>query len=421
MATAVEPTLHPIRYHRAAMLLHWLLAGLLVFQFALGLRLDGTNGAAKFTAFQLHKSIGVTVLLLSLARLALRLALPRPGEVGAGLQKLAARLVHWAFYAIMLLAPLSGWIVVSTAKIKVPTMLFGVLPWPHLPLPSAFNQPADLAHILLALSLPALIALHVAAVLYHLRQRDEVPGRMFPASFAGGVGVAGGLAVLALVAGLGFAGPLPDLWRRPSAPPAAIVASAEPLGEPAAEPEAASAAPQSSEPAAGAEVAKSCDWTMQSGSKLGFTAHYGGEPINGTFHRWQARIRFCADDLPHASVTATVNLASAATGDADRDSNLQGASFFDTAQFAQARFFASGFKQLGPGRYAASGTLSLHGANRPVRLVFTLKETGDSAAAQGSTSLSRLAFGVGSDEWAATDQIPDAVAVEFTIRAARAN
>ena len=418
---STPPQLTPARYHGAAILLHWLLAGLLVYQFALGLRLDGVTGSAKFTAFQLHKSIGITILLLSLLRLALRLTLRRPAEVGDGVQKLAARLTHWAFYGIMLLAPLSGWIIVSTAKIKVPTMLFGVVPWPNLPLPAAFNQPAVLAHTVLTWSLPALIALHVGAVLYHLRQRDEVPGRMFPVSLAGGVGVVGGLAVLASAAGLGIAGPLPDLWSRPSAPSAEPVVSAEPLAESTAAPEATNAAPEPTATAVGAEIAVSCDWTVQSGSKLGFTAHYGGEPINGTFRKWQAKIKFCADDLPHASINASVNLASAATGDADRDSSLQGASFFDTARFAQARFTATGFKLLGPGRYAASGNLSLHGVNRPVRAVFTLVQRSAEATAQGSTSLSRLAFGVGSDEWAATDQIPDVVAVQFTIRATRAN
>ena len=415
MSTA-PPHLTPARYHGAAILLHWLLAGLLVYQFALGLRLDTVSGAAKFTAFQLHKSIGITILILSLARLALRLTLRRPGEVGEGVQKLAARLVHWAFYGIMLLAPLSGWIIVSTAKIKVPTMLFGVIQWPHLPLPAAFNQPAVLAHTVLVWSLPALIALHVAAVVYHLRKRDEVPGRMFPGRIAGGVGVASGVVWLAVAAWLGFGGPIPDLWSRSSVPPTAQVASAEATTQRVA----VSAAPEPTETALGAEVAVSCNWTVQPGSRLGFTAHYGSDPVNGTFRKWQARIRFCADDLPHASIAATVNLASAATGDADRDENLHGASFFDTARFAQAHFTASGFKLVGPGRYAASGNLSLHGVVRPVRVVFTLVQRGAEAAAQGSASLSRLAFGVGSDEWAATDQIPDAVAVQFTIRATRA-
>ena len=418
---STPPKPAPARYHGAAILLHWLLAGLLVYQFALGLRLDAVTGADKFAAFQLHKSIGITILLLSLARLALRLTLPRPAEVGDGLQKLAARLTHWAFYGIMLLAPLSGWIIVSTAKIKVPTMLFGTMPWPHLPFPVAFNQPAELAHTVLVWSLPALIALHVGAVIHHLRKRDEVPGRMFPAATSVVAGVIGGVAWLGLTAALGLSGPLPDLWSHKASPIAEPPKFPNPLPYPATAMPSPNAEPAPTETAPGAEVAVSCDWTVQPGSRLGFTARYGGEPITGTFRKWQARIKFCADDLPRASIAATVNLASAATGDADRDENLRGASFFDTAQFAQARFSASGFKLLGPGRYATSGKLSLHGVDRPVRIVFTLVQRGAAATAQGSTTLSRLAFGVGSDEWAATDQIPDAVAVQFTIRAVRAN
>ncbi len=407
------------RYHGAAMILHWLLAALLVYQFALGLRLDQEHGAAKFTAFQFHKSIGITILLLSLARLALRLTVPRPGEVGQGLQKLAGRMTHWAFYGVMLLVPLSGWIIVSTAKLKVPTVLFGLVPWPHLPLPALFNEPAALAHTVLAWSLPALIVLHVAAVIYHLRQRDAVPGRMFPAALAPVVGLLGGLTLLAAAAGLGLAGPLPDLWHRAPATPMASPSERES----ATDASDAAAIPTSSpvpSPTADTAAMLSCNWTVDPGSRLSFTAHYGGEPVNGMFHKWQAKVRFCEDDLANSAISATVNLASADTQDAARDESLKGPSFFNTASFAQAKFSANGSKQLAPGRYSASGTLSIHGISRPVKLVFTLKVSGDVATAQGSTALSRLAFGVGSDEWTATDQIPDAVTVQFTIRAHRA-
>ena len=414
-----DQTPSPTRYHSAAILLHWLLAGLLVYQFMLGLRLDELKGAEKFTAFQMHKSIGITVLLLSLARVALRLFVPRPAEFGAGVQRLTARLVHWGFYAVMLLGPLTGWIVVSTSKIKVPTLLFGAVPWPHLPLPAAFNEPAELAHVVLVWSLPALILLHLAGVLYHWRLRDEVPGRMLPMGLASLAGIGGGLVWLAASAGLGLTGPLPNLWA--AAPASAPAASMLPEPTATETTDAAEAEPTPTATASDAAIALSCDWTVEPGSRLGFTTQYGGTPINGTFHKWQAKIRFCEDEPAKASIAATINLASADTADADRDENLKGASFFDTARFAQARFNASGFKPLGPGRYAANGTLSLHGVNRPARLVFTLKLNGDAATAQGSASLSRLAFGVGSDEWAATDQIPDAVAVQFTIRATRAN
>ena len=417
MDANLAPTAQPARYHGAAIALHWLLAALLVFQFALGLRLDELAGPQKFTAYQFHKSIGITILLLSLARLALRLTLRRPAEVGEGAQKLTARLAHWAFYAVMILAPLSGWIIVSTAKLKLPTVLFGLVAWPHLPLPAGFNEPAVLAHTVLAWSLPVLIALHLAAVIYHLRQRDAVPARMVPAALPAAAALTSGAVLLVLSGWLGLGGPIPDLWSQ--RPAAAVAASAAVPIPPAPPPP--TAAPVATAPASDAAPALSCDWTVQPGSRLGFTAQYSAEPITGTFRKWQARIKFCPDDLPHASIAATINLASADTRDASRDESLHGPNFFNTARFAQARFTASGFKLLAPGRFAASGTLALHGVSRPVRLVFNLKITGDTADAHGSTTLSRLGFGVGSDEWAATDQIADPVTVQFTIRARRAN
>ena len=275
-------TTQPVRYHGAAMALHWLLAALLVFQFALGLRLEDVAGAQKFTAYQFHKSIGITILLLSLARLALRLALPRPAQVGEGLQKLAGRLTHWAFYGVMLLVPLSGWIIVSTAKLKVPTLLYGLVAWPNLPLPAALNDPAELAHTALAWSLPALIVLHVAAVIYHLRQRDTVPARMFPVALAPVLGLVSALTLLAMAAGLGLIGPIPDLWHRPPASLAAAPMIAE-RAELASEIAPTEIPASGASASADAAVALSCDWTVQPGSRLGFTAQYSAEPVTGTF------------------------------------------------------------------------------------------------------------------------------------------
>lgn len=416
------------RYHRAAIALHWLIAALLVYQFALGLRLEAIHlPAQKFTAFQMHKSVGIAILVLSIARLALRILVPRPEPVGTRPQQRLAGLAHAAFYAIMLLGPVTGWIIVSTAKIKVPTLLFGLIPLPHLPFPAAAHDAAELGHVILAWLLPALLVLHVAAVIYHWRAADPVPGRMLPRGVAPGFGLPLALAGLTAFAVAGAAGPLPNLWSSLTAPsPAPVNASGIAAMESPAELALASEAPPH-EPASetpsetASETAKvvSCDWTVAAGSRLGFIASFADSPVNGTFRSWTARIHFCEDDLPNAAIDASIALGSVDTADASRDENLKGASFFNAASFPRARFVARGFRKLGPDRYAADGTLTLRGAARPARLTFGLKVTGDTAAAQGSAQLRRLAFGVGTDEWAATDQIADAVAVTFTIKARR--
>jgi cytochrome b561/polyisoprenoid-binding protein YceI len=416
----------PARYHSAAILLHWLLALLLAYQFALGLRLDAPAAAAeKFTAYQLHKSVGILILLASLARLGVRLTKPRPAELEAGWRGLAARAVHGLFYAVMIGGPLTGWAVVSTAKIKIPTVLFGVLPWPNLPLGRGAGDAAELGHAVLVWLLPALVALHVAGVLYHLAKRDEVPGRMFGSAAPLALSIAGALALLVACVATGLAGPLAHLWGAgPSgSAPAALAPPAAPSDAATSEPadaEAAMTAP-TDEPAASEQAAAplGADWAVQSGSTLGFSTAYSGTAISGSFRRWDAQIHFAEDDLAHARIAATIQTGSAQSGDSERDETMKGADLLDVAGFPVARFSATGFQRLAPGRYAANGTLSLHGVSRPVRLVFTLKVDGDAALAQGSTTLSRLGFGVGGGDWAATDQVPDNVAIHFTIKARR--
>src|SRR3546814_17575117 len=57
------------------------------------------------------------------------------------------------------------------------------------------------------------------------------------------------------------------------------------------------------------------DWTVASGGRLGFTARWNGEAVNGSFGRWRAAIRFSRDDLAKSNIRVTIDLASADTGD----------------------------------------------------------------------------------------------------------
>lgn len=122
------------RYSYTAITLHWLIALLLAFQIALGWALEGNNSPELFARYQLHKSVGITILLLSFARLAARLFTSRPpASDGPAWTRALAGTVHWLFYLVMILGPITGWLLVSTARIQVPTLLYGIVPWPHLP------------------------------------------------------------------------------------------------------------------------------------------------------------------------------------------------------------------------------------------------------------------------------------------------
>jgi cytochrome b561/polyisoprenoid-binding protein YceI len=431
----------PDRYSSTAKFFHWSIALALAFQLALGWRLeDLPKGPIMFAGFQLHKSVGITILLLSLGRLALRRFSPPPPLMGDSAWAVRlAKGVHHLLYVVMIGAPITGWILVSTAKIKVPTLLFGTVPWPHLPVPGSWHEPSEGLHSALALGGLALFILHVGGALRHQFFKGEnILGRMVP--FLSGHPISKGkaafvalllLALMWLAHGAGWQIPLgPPAEQSPTAdmsptklpthaPPAPKVSLAaadegegdEPINAQAAAPAVAGADAVARLPLS--------SWQIAPGGRLGFRASWSGTPVNGYFGSWSPTIRFSPDELSKSSIEAKVNLASANTGDSQRDESLHGADFFDTAIHPAAIFRSTSIVSKGADHYQAKGILDLHGTQRPVLINFTLKIEGDTAKASGTALLDRTAFGVGSGEWAATDQIAANVSVNFAFSARR--
>lgn len=180
------------RYTSVAIGLHWLIAFLILAQIAGGLYMHNLpNGPDKFELYQLHKSFGITILSLSILRLAWRLTHPTPGlpEGMKNWERTAARVTHFGFYALMIGVPLGGWALVSASPLadSVPTLLFGVIPWPHMPFFGGVEDRKALAEIIAemheygAFTILGLFALHVAAALkHHFVNKDGVLGRMIP-------------------------------------------------------------------------------------------------------------------------------------------------------------------------------------------------------------------------------------------------
>lgn len=179
------------RYSRVAMLLHWLVGLLIVANLGIGLRMANATGLARFNIFQLHKSIGISVLLLAAVRLVWRLS-HRPPAYPQGMaraERRAASSVHAVLYALMIVLPITGWVVVSASLYNLPTLLFRTVPWPHIgfvhDLPAATRRlvesRAGTVHAVLAWSLLALAVAHAAAALKHqVLDRDDLLARMLP-------------------------------------------------------------------------------------------------------------------------------------------------------------------------------------------------------------------------------------------------
>ena len=179
------------RYTSVAIVLHWTIAALILTNLYLGLNFDGLRGMALFKSIQLHKSIGLTVLMLSLVRLGWRLthkAPPLPDHMPAW-EKFGAQAAHWVLYGLMIGLPFSGWVIVSASPTNIPTLLYNKVPWPHLgfvhdmamPARKALEDQVGGAHEFLAFSLMALLVLHVGAALKHqVFDKDEVLHHMLP-------------------------------------------------------------------------------------------------------------------------------------------------------------------------------------------------------------------------------------------------
>jgi cytochrome b561/polyisoprenoid-binding protein YceI len=419
------------RYTTVAIVIHWLIAAAIIFQIILGWRMgDGPKGPTTYALFQLHKSIGITILLLSLARLAWRLFNKPPAapEGQPKWEQTASKLVHVGFYVIMIGLPLTGWILVSASRVPIPTLLYGVVPWPHIPgIPELAAAPkhvwheiGEIGHGVLVKLTYLLLVLHLGAVAKHqILDKDEVFGNMAPGARPGikepraWLAAAGLIAVIA--AGYLY---MPAVKAAPAAPateptPAETPAPTTPAVAPATE-----AAPAATEAAAPETALKEpVAWTVQKGATLGFTATWSGSAIEGRFKTWTADILFSPEALDRSKVTVSVDMASAATGDAQRDESLPSGDFFDTAAHPKATFAATKFRKTGADKYVADGTLDLRGVKKPLSLPFTLKIDGDTATARGVTTLDRTTFGVGQGEWASTDEIAASVKVSFSLTA----
>jgi cytochrome b561 len=180
----------PARYSAVAIALHWLIALGILALIGIGLAMTHLTLAplTQFQLYQLHKSIGITVLLAVLLRILWRIFhRPPPLPALPRLEKAAAEGMHWLLYVLMVVLPVTGWALVSVSPFNLPTVLYGLVPWPHLPVLATLKDKAPveavmkLVHGKLGWLLLTLILLHVGAALrHHFVLRDGVLRRMLP-------------------------------------------------------------------------------------------------------------------------------------------------------------------------------------------------------------------------------------------------
>ena len=132
------------RYSGVSLTFHWLTAALVLAQVLLITAHEATDGPMSREFVQIHKSVGLTILLLTLARIGWRLAnpaLPLPDAMPKW-QKLVARATHVLFYVVLIAMPLVGWAASSAGGREIEW--FGLFQWPLLPIGGGRETARDL-------------------------------------------------------------------------------------------------------------------------------------------------------------------------------------------------------------------------------------------------------------------------------------
>ena len=169
-------------YGKTAKALHWIMFALIACSFGIGLWMAGLPlGPQRFRAVPLHKAIGITIFALVLIRLLWlwrHPAPPLPASMPAW-ERYAAHASHWMLYLLMIVVPLSGFLMSSALGFS--TVIFGVR------LPDLLERNRELGdtlkavHFFLNKTLLVLIAVHIGAALKHFFiDRDAVLHRMLP-------------------------------------------------------------------------------------------------------------------------------------------------------------------------------------------------------------------------------------------------
>lgn len=160
-------------------------------------------------------------------------------------------------------------------------------------------------------------------------------------------------------------------------------------------------------------------WDVDYGrSHLGFSGKQSGESFEGGFKNFTVTIDLDPTHPEGGKITASIDIASATAGSADRDTYLPHSDWFNTAKFPKAEFVSTSIHSGStPSCFEAAGNLTIKGISQPLTLPFCLKPEGDHMRATGSVTLLRNNFSIGTGQWADEGVVANAVMVNLDIAA----
>jgi cytochrome b561/polyisoprenoid-binding protein YceI len=365
------------RYGSIAKTFHWLTALLILTLIPLGIIANdmaydtSEQLARKAWLFSLHKTLGVTVFFVALARIGWAFKQPKPGGLHPErkAESWLAETIHWLLYGSLVLVPLSGWIHHSA------TTGFAPIWWPFgqsLPFVPKSESLAEVTaglHIVFERVLVVSILLHAAGALkHHFIDKDATLRRMWFGKSA-----------------------LPD--TKPSHHSNLPLASAlvawgvalvigNAIGVFAHE----NTTPQVAELSA-----VQSDWTVQDGT-IDITITQFGNDVVGQFNDWTAAIAFDPDS---GTGTAQVNISIGSLTLGSVTAQAMGPDYFDNTTFPTAVFTAD-IAPIVDG-HMATGTLTIRDKIVPIEMPFALNIQDDTAQMSAAMTLDRRDFDVGNN------------------------
>lgn len=369
-------------YGRVTKTFHWLTALLILSNIALGWIASDVAHAVEGNAnealiarasllFSIHKTLGVTIFFVALARILWALGQTKPGLLNGDKPAEAwlAETVHWLLYGSLVLVPLSGWVHHAATSGFAPIWWPFGQTLPFVPKSEPLSQAAGTAHFILQWVLTGAIAAHVAGALkHHLIDRDATLRRMLP----------GGVSALPTARQPGHVLPFVTalaVWG-------AAMGGATALGWFATE--------QSGGPAL-AQVES--DWQVEDG-QLQIAIRQMGSEVTGSFADWTANITYA--ETPdasgqHGTVEVTVSIPSLTLGSVTKQA--MGADFFNVDAYPTATFTAD--LMASETGHVARGTLTIRDQSVPVEMPFDLTIEDNTATATGGLTVDRRDFNIG--------------------------
>ncbi len=369
---------------------HWLTALLILTALPLGwfantlahaiydpaIPTDEGDIARAAALFSLHKTVGVTVFFVAMARILWALTQTKPGLLNAENkpEAFAAETVHWMLYASLVLVPLTGWIHHAAAEGFAPIWWPFGQNLPFVPKSAYLAELTAALHWLFIWVLAGSLALHIAGALkHHIVDKDSTLRRMLPgrsdapeppAQHHSAVPAFAALAIwCAVLVGGWSIGVFDDHSK-------GAVEAVE-LGE------------------------VQSDWEVQEGT-LSITISQLGSPVTGSFSEWTAAIAFEDPTEPGLAGSVDVVIAIESLSLGTVTDQAMGADFFDSTQFPTAQFKADLFKTKTG--YEARGPLTIRDNSVDVVLPFTLEMEDGTATMSGTLELNRMDYNVGTSQ-----------------------